>query len=220
VILNSPIYVPATYGYDRYGYGYDEDYYNNDDGIDWKSMLLRTAIGFILGNDVNQYGYGMSDPYYSGVPAGYYDPYPGYQASRGYYPQYSDAGYYPDPSFGGGGLLSMLPISDLLGSGLGGGLGSEILSQILAQGYEQGYAAGWYARDSQLREEYLNSLYERDDDYYDPYSVSIGDNRRAFGEGYTLGYQDALSGRRDYVQEFDGNADLFSVLLSNVIGTV
>jgi hypothetical protein len=181
-----------------------------------------------LGNDGNSLGYQGYDPYYAGIPSGYSygSPvvYAGYPSSYStYYPGYGQAQYYPlDPytqSGYGSGLISMLPVGELLG-GYGGGYGSEILRQVLAQGYEQGYAAGYYARDDELREQYVANLYSRDDDFYNPYSVSIGQNRRIYCQGYALGYQDALAGRQDYVSEFDGNADLFSLLLSNVIGTV
>ena len=73
-IVNSPLYVPNTFLYEPYTaystYGdylpYSQPYYGyGGGGADWKSMLMRTLIGFVLGNQNNDY-YGMQpyDPYY------------------------------------------------------------------------------------------------------------------------------------------------------------
>ena len=83
-IVNSPLYVPNTFLYEPYTaysnypdyYGYSQPYYgyatDRRGGFNWKSMLMRTLIGFVLGNQNNDY-YGMQpyDPYYGYAPAGY-----------------------------------------------------------------------------------------------------------------------------------------------------
>jgi hypothetical protein len=185
-------------------------------------MLVRTLIGFVLGNNDNDY-YGSQayDPYYGygssyanyGYSPSYNDYYPSYYSRRSVYvqPVYDYSGYDMP-------LVDVLPMQDLFGPSYGG-YSSDTLREVLAQGYEQGYQAGWYARDNQLRENYLSNGYRVEDDYYDPYSYSIGENRRCFSEGYTIGYQDALNGRHDYISQYSGGTDLLSLLLSNVIGT-
>jgi hypothetical protein len=231
----SPIYVPNTFVYapytayalypDYYNYGYVDPYYANygynNGGFDWKSLLVRTLIGFVLGND-NQDYYGLQpyDPYYGYAPAVYtsggYSPYT-------YYPQSYTQIEYVQPVYDYQGyqapLVNFLPMDALLGPSYGG-YASDTYREVLAQGYEQGYQAGWYARDNELANIYEDSSYRIDDDYYDPYAYSIGENRRCFSEGYALGYQDAMNGRQDYISNYGGNTDLVSLLLSNVIGNV
>jgi hypothetical protein len=233
----SPIYVPNTYVYepytayatypDYYGYGNDP-YYSNYDygygngGFDWKSTLIRTLIGFVLGNDQQDY-YGLEpyDPYY-GYSQTVYSSNAGY-APYGYYPETFSQVDHIQPVFDYQGtqepLVNFLPINDLLGPSYGG-YASDTYREVLAQGYQQGYQAGWYARDNELANIYEESSYRVDDDYYDPYAYSIGENRRCFSEGYAIGYQDAMNGRQDYISNYGGNTDLVSLLLSNVIGNV
>ena len=231
----SPMYVPNTYIYEPYTayatypdyYGYSSPYngygaYDNG-SFNWKSMLVRTLIGFVLGNGDNDY-YGQQpyDPYYGYAPQ--YTSYGYSQSYGGYYPtSYYDRLSYAQPVYDYSGydvpLVNMIPMQNLFGPSYGG-YSSDTLREVLAQGYEQGYQAGWYARENQLRENYLTNGYRAEDDYYDPYSYSIGENRRCFSEGYTIGYQDALNGRHDYISNYEGGTDLLSLLLSNVIGTV
>jgi len=232
----SPLYVPNTYIYEPYTayaqypdyYGYGSPYYGynngyNNGGLDWKSMLVRTLIGFVMGNQNNDY-YGTEpyDPYYGYSPAVYgdngYAPYGGYYPSSSYsrtvyvQPVYDYSGYQ-EP------LVNVLPMQELFGPSYGG-YSSDTLREVLAQGYEQGYQAGYYARENEIGNDYLRSNYVVNDDYVDPYSYSIGENRRCFTEGYNIGYQDAMRGRHDYISQYSGNTDLLSLLLSNVIGNV
>ena len=229
-LVNSPLYVPNTFLYEPYtaysNYSdylpYSEPYYGyGGGGTDWKSMLMRTLIGFVLGNQSNDY-YGLQpyDPYYGYAPAFYGDN--GYSQYGGYYqPSSYSQTVYVQPVYDYSGyqepLVNFLPMQDLLGPSYGG-YASDTLREVLAQGYEQGYQAGYYARDNQLSNDYLRSDYVVNDDYMDPYSYSIGENRRCFSEGYNIGYQDALYGRQDYISQYSGNTDLLSLLLSNVIG--
>jgi hypothetical protein len=231
-LLNSPLFLPNAYVYAPLStsyyypdyYSYASPYYGYDDGrFDWKSILVRALIGFVLGN-VNDDYYGPQpySPYYAYYPA--YNDYGGYPLYSSYYPaSYSTRTAYVQPIYDYAGyptpLFDVLPYDALFGPSYGG-YSTDIYREILAQGYEQGFQAGWYARENRLREEYVNSLYRREDDYYDPYSYTIGENRRCFSAGYSLGYQDALYGRQDYFSEYGGNTDLVSLLLSNVIGTV
>jgi len=227
----SPMYVPNTYIYEPYtayatypdNYGYSSPYYGYDNGgSDWKSMLVRTLIGFVLGNQDNgsyglepydpYYGYGGYGPSYASYGSSYNDYYPN-SYSRGYVQPVYDYSGYDVP------LVNLMPMQDLFGPSYGG-YSSDTLREVLAQGYEQGYQAGWYARDNQLRDNYLSNGYRVEDDYYDPYSYSIGENRRCFSEGYSIGYQDAFNGRQGYISQNSGGTDLLSLLLSNVIGTV
>ena len=232
----SPLYVPNTYIYepytayanypDAYSYGspYYADYGNGYDngygGSNWKSMLIRTLIGFVLGNqDSDYYGQQPYDPYYGYTAAGYNPD--DYSSYAGYYPQSYSRTVYSQPVYDYSGyqapLVNFLPMDDLFGPSYGG-YASDTLRQVVAQGYEQGYQAGWYARENQLRNNYLNSDYVVNDDYLDPYSFSIGENRRCFTTGYSIGYQDAMNRRHDYISQDSGNTDLVSLLLSNVIG--
>jgi hypothetical protein len=228
----SPLYVPNTYIFEPYtayatypsyyGYGSPYGYGYDNGGFDWKSMLIRTLIGFVLGNENDDY-YGLQpyDPYYGYAPAVYtgdnYAPYGSYYEesySRVVYsqPVYDYAGYEAP-------LTSYLPMQDLFGPSYAG-YSSDTLREVMAQGYEQGYQAGWYARENELRNSYFDSDYVVEDDYIDPYSYSIGENRRCFTAGYNIGYQDAMYGRQDYISQYSGNTDLVSLLLSNVIGNI
>ena len=183
-------------------------------------MLVRTLIGFVLGNENNDY-YGMQpyDPYYGYAPAAYSSY--GYDQYSGYYPPSYNRTVYAQPYYDYSGyqepLVNYLPMQDLFGPSYGG-YASDTLRQVLAQGYEQGYQAGWYARENQLQNDLGD--YVINDDYIDPYSYTIGENRRCFTEGYNIGYQDAVYGRQDYISQYSGNTDLVSLLLSNVLGNV
>jgi hypothetical protein len=116
-------------------------------------------------------------------------------------------------------LVDVIPMNDMFGPGYGG-YSSVTYREVLTQGYEQGFQAGWYARENQLQNQWYESGYTLNSDYVDPYAYSIGENRRCFSEGYSLGYQDALAGRQDYYSNYSGDTDLVSLLLSNVIGAV
>ena len=227
-LSNSPLYIPNTFIYEPYTaytyypdyFGYSQPYYGSNSGFNWKSMLIRTLIGFVMGNQNNDY-YGLRpyDPYYGYAPAVYN----GYNSYDGYYPSSYTRTVYAQPYYDYSGyrapLVNYLPMQDLFGPSYGG-YASDTLREVLAQGYEQGYQAGWYARENQLRNDYLRNNYVINDDYIDPYSYTIGENRRCFTEGYNIGYQDALNGRQEYISQYSGNTDLVSLLLSNVIGNV
>jgi hypothetical protein len=93
-----------------------------------------------------------------------------------------------------------------------------MLSQVLAQGYLQGSLAGQTARQSGYGSRYYDDPYDAPVNGYVPYSYSIDENRQLLSEGYNLGFRDALSGRRNqYQPQSVGNADLVSLLLSNVL---
>jgi hypothetical protein len=226
----SPLYVPNTYLYAPYSayasYPY-YDYYSvpyssaYDYGFDWKSMLVRTLIGFALGSsDDDYYGGSPYDPYYGYTQTLYSDE--SYAPYGGYYPSYQEIDYVqPVYSYAGYDvpLVDVIPMYDMYGPSYGG-YSSVTYREVLAQGYEQGYQAGWYARENELRNDFIDSGYVLDAGYIDPYSYTIGENRRCFSEGYSIGYQDALAGRQEYFDRYSGNTDLVSLLLSNVIGVV
>ena len=233
-LVNSPLYLPNMYVYEPYTaytyypdyYGYASPIYGYDSGsLSWKSMLLRTLIGFVFGGGGNDYYAAQPyEPYYSNYD--YYTPasygYDNYASYAGYYPAtYSSQTYYSEPVYDYSSyddpLINTIPIDELVGVGYGG-YSSQLLRDVLAQGYEQGYYAGRYSRGRRHSRHYLSRVYSRYDEYFDPYSSTVSQDRRVFAEGYNLGYQDALAGRRDYVAGFGRNSNLFSLLLSNVIG--
>ena len=158
----SPLYLPNTYiyepytayaNYPYYGYGYApayyDDYYNG--GFDWKSMLVRTLIGFVLGSSPDNtyygvepydpyYGYGYTQTVYSSDS--YYDPYNGYDSSYQQVEYYQPVYSYSDYDLP---LVDTIPMNDIFGPGYGG-YSSVTYREVLTQGYEQGYQACLYAR--------------------------------------------------------------------------
>jgi hypothetical protein len=229
----SPIYLPNTYAYepysayDLYGYNYlPDNYYGYTPlGLSWKSMLLRTLVGFLLGNNGSNY-YGMQpyDTYYAYSPDVY--GYGDYSQYANFYPGYYPTGnfdrspYYSYSSYSSpydDELINTIPIDQLMGPSYCG-YSSGLLREVLAQGYEQGYYAAQYRQDAADRRRYLERIYSIDNGYYDPYSTSISENRRVFAEGYAMGYRDAMANRRDRLSSYTRNTDLFSLLMSNVVG--
>ena len=231
---------PNSYGYDQdpYANAYGQNPYSYNGASGWKTNLLRTLISSILGglgggggND-NYYNNAQADPYYSSGPVrnGYYDP--GYYnggytpQNAGYDPGYSQYSNYGVPQYNSysdnsGGLLSSLPLGRLFGQRSGaGGFITQIFSQVLAQGYLQGLFAGQTARQAGYNERSYYDPYVSQGGLYDPYSYSMGQNRRTMSEGYGLGYNDALDGRNRYDQAPSGNLDLVTLLLSSVLGNV
>lgn len=225
IVSYSPIYLSNYYAYapysayDRYSDTYlpdNYDYYGYDpeESFGWKTTILRTLVGFVLGNFENDY-YGAQpyDTYYASSPGAYgydnYGSYAGYDPA----PYYSESTYsyteYEDP------LINTIPVGELIGPNYCG-YSSGLRREVLAQGYEQGYYAGRHSHREHRK--FLKRLYSIDNDFYSPYSDTISENRRVFAEGYSLGYQDALSGNDDYVSNYGGDADLFSLLTSNIIG--
>ena len=98
----------------------------------------------------------------------------------------------------------------------GGGLFRQLFTHLLAIGYDQGYQDGVAARDIRERDRVFYDPYAYDNAAYDPYSVSLGDNRRCLSQGYELGYQDAINEIDGYDQFQDGGVDLISVLIGTV----
>jgi hypothetical protein len=169
--------------------------------------------------------------YYDPFDSGYYDPYyssyyydSNYGFSSPYYynyqpfAYYTQAGYYnPYSDYAGGDYCSLR----------GGGSysswieGPSAYSQLLASGYDQGYSDGLYARNNNYGDRYFYDPYVYEDAGYDPYSYSLGANRRCLSEGYKLGYRDALYGRDQYRSLYGGgNVDLVSLLAGSVLQTV
>lgn len=160
------IYYPRTYTvYNSYpsGYYYDDDrydpyyqqsyydpYYDDDDGIDWTSVILQTALSAFLPDSgfdsiipVNNYAY---EPGYGYTPANYYGGGQPYYASysptvypasmvenayqRGYQEGFragQDSAYYNDPYVMQNG--SYYPYSMSLSR----------QRELLSEGYERGY---------------------------------------------------------------------------------
>ncbi len=236
-------YGDDQYGDDYYGGGYHEDDYYYGERTSWKDTLLRTIIGGILGNRVGAdryYVVSNYDPYYSyGSPyrathtsnyygaspvyssygsTGYYDPYGSYS---GYYEDphyYQDPYYYNDPYIAT--VSSGIPVAGVLGQSYGGGAFENLIASAAAQGYNEGYLAGLAAAESGYDNIAYHDPYSYQQSVYDPYSSSVGDSRRCLSEGYQLGYQDAVHGDYDYDPMSDGNVDLVSVLLSNVMSMI
>ena len=225
-----------NYDRNQSGYYYDNDYYRDDygynDGSNWKQQLLRVIIGNVIGSrlggdgpnfipqfqpnyDPSPYNYGNDSIYYN-TPQRYY----GIPYNDAYEPNYD----YGNASFGdgslAGGLLNSLPIAELIERFAGGGIASEILSNVLAQGYDQGFIAGRAARQNGYGDRYYHDPYAYEGGVYDPYSVCMGENRQILSEGYELGYQDALNRQTEYDPRSDGNVDLVSLLLNNVLGSI
>ena len=227
----------------RYSAGnYYDDNYNGDPfigdgGSNWKEQLLRAVIANVIGNrldgdqrnPVSQYGsvynyapynqsYGRGGGYNAGPQfvRSYATPY-----NQAYQPEYGDG----NSSFGGnsisGQLLNSLPIAELIERYTGGNpFISELVANFLSQGYDEGYRAGNSARRNRNGNRYYQDPYVTADGIYDPFSVSMGENRQILSEGYEMGYQDALAGRNDYDPQSDGNVDLVSLLLNNVLGNI
>lgn len=217
------------YGDDNYyrdnSYYSDNDRYYDDDRSDWKQHLLRTVIAnFLNGNGGDNSFNGLDNRYARRVysepaPAYYNSPlYVNYSPDNGYGQDYVDDGNFSDGSgFDLNSLLGQLPIQELVANYAGDGFVSELLGGFLSQGYDEGFLAGQSAREDGQGEQYFNDPYLFDNGIYDPYSSSLGDNRQLLSEGYALGYQDALNGRQGYDPQSEGNVDLVSLLLSNVL---
>lgn len=216
---------------------YEDGYYNyndDNDGSGWKDQILRSVLSNVIGNRLGggqNYASQQYEPYYNRAPylqQAYYNNTPqqyGYNYGSPYNEAYQPAGYYDDAqSYGGGsnlgGLLGALPISELIGQFAGDGVVGELLTGFLAQGYDQGFLAGRSARENGYGDQYYQDPYVTEQGIYDPYSVSMGENRQILSEGYGLGYEDALNGQTDYDPQSEGNTDLVSLLLGSVLGNI
>ena len=224
--------------YDNNYYGDQTDNnYGYDDGTNWKEQILRVVIANVIGNRLGgdqretsaQYGqfYNQNSYNNSYDRRGGYNEVPRFVQSYGtpysdeYQPEYGDDGSQFGENSVTGGLLNSLPIAELLERYTGGNeFVSELIANFLAQGYDQGYVAGQSARRNRSENRFFSDPYVTQDGIYDPYSTSMGENRQVLSEGYELGYQDALDGRNDYDPQTDGNVDLVSLLLNNVLGNI
>lgn len=230
VYYNDPIY---------YGDDYGDDYYGYNSGPNFKEQIIRTLISSVLGglggggfdigglvqprgySNVVPYDYGGYDPSY-----GYYTP--TYVSDRPYYgpapnDYYYDQAYYSQGGLGGigGSLLGALPIADIVQRYTGDSpFVSQIVGSFLSQGYDQGFLAGQDARRYGYADAGYNDPYTYQNGSCDPYSASLGENRRYLSEGYELGYRDALNGNAMYDGQTVGGGDLVGVLLNNVLSGI
>ena len=174
---------------------------------------------FFVG-DSNNYYYAQPqyyDTYYYGTPynpdyyaydTGYYQPVYDYSYAPDYYSEYSDGYAYPEE----------FPIGYFTEPEFGNVYTASMYRDLLAYGYQQGYEDGLYARENRRYRVSYDDPFAFEDTVYDPYSYSLGENRRCLGEGYQLGYQDALAGDDEYAPDYDNNAvDLVSVLIGNAL---
>lgn len=221
--------------YNNYNIGnndYDDDFGFNG-GSDWKQQILRLVIGNVIGSggfDGNGLNAFRQSRQYHGAPYAY-DQSPVFynspvynNVSTGYahQPDYYDT----DQTIGGGsgldGLLGSLPIAELLGQYAGDddGFTSQLLGSLLTQGYDQGFLAGQYAAENGPDEINYYDPYSYAGGVCDPYSASLGQNRKLLSEGYALGFQDALAGREDYDPASEGNVDLIGLLLNSTLSNI
>lgn len=206
-----PIYGATTYygGSDRYG---DSGHFDAGD-------ILRSIIGAVFGMNAGYNDVDYVDPRYQsyGVPYSptyveqrYYDTVntAPYSPVFGYGPANYNQGYYEPAAV-------IYPRNAYVGSGAGSQYVRRIFDQLLATGYEQGFADGITAagmRQQQNATYYDPYVYQ--EDIYDPYSTSIGSNRRCLSQGYELGYEDARRDQRANNIYYDnGGLDLVSVLI-------
>jgi hypothetical protein len=91
-----------------------------------------------------------------------------------------------------------------------------MFTHLLAIGYEQGYHEGLAARRLKERDRVFYDPYSYDNISFDPYSVSLGDNRRCLSQGYELGYDDAINRIGAYDRFEEGEVDLVSLLIGTV----
>ncbi len=218
--------------YSSPAYQYDDNYYANQDyngGSSWKAQILPLLIANIFGGggfdqsglsnqgyyssaqNVNQYRYRNHQVGYA--PNSYEPSYGGY----GYDDQYS----YDQPGFDSGSILSSLPIAEIIEQYTGENeFVSGLIGSFLTQGYDQGIVAGQNARQYGYTEAQYNNPYTYENGVCDPYSASVGDNRRYLSEGYEQGYRDALAGNSNYEDGNSTGSDLVGVLLNSVLSGV
>ena len=215
-----------------YGGGYDNGYQNDilggGGGSGWKDLILRSVIANVLGGGGGGLDLGNIIPnqrYAQNTPANYgYEPvYNGY--SQPYYsPAPVNYGYYDQPQYDspfGGGLLNSLPIAEIVSQYTGDNeFVSGLVGMFLTQGYDQGYLAGQGAREYGYEDANYNDPYTYQNGSCDPYSTTIGENRRYLSEGYNLGYRDAIAGNTGYDPDTEGNVDLVGALLNNVLSGI
>ncbi len=223
--------------YGRYSapmYGNNNGYYANqadyDRGSSWKSQILPMLIANIFGGNSfgdssGSFNGGYPDQRYSRSNVNPYD-YQDRQPAYAYQPSYSNGGYddqysYDQPGFDSGSVLSSLPIAEIIEQYTGENeFVSGLIGTFLSQGYDQGMLDGQAARQYGYTDAQYNDPYTDQNGVCDPYSVSLGENRRYLSEGYEQGYRDALEGNEDYIPGNAGNADLVGVLLNSVLAGV
>lgn len=193
-------------------YGYDDAYYDDDNyyddgfgGGDWKNVLLRTMLSFVLGSSGDSFY--AADPYYaySGqtpvyAPGGYYTSQPAWI----YSPTTYDATPYSDTPYSS--MIYADPYT------------REITREALASGYSQGFIDGQNAASYGYND--YASPYAYAPTVYTGYSTSLAERQQYLNEGYELGYRDALENRDSYgVYDGGGNLDLVSALLGSLIAS-
>jgi hypothetical protein len=149
--------------------------------------------------------YGTYLPQYAGYNSGYSPA--GYGNGVTYYDSY----LYDDPYY-----AEVLPVQYFVTNAPGGDLFRQIFGQLLAIGYDHGFRDGLNARRIRERDRTFYDPYTYENEIYDPYSVSLGYNRRCLSQGYELGYEDALNNVGVYDQFQHGDLDLVSVLIGAV----
>ncbi len=232
-------YEPTYRQYDQpeyRSYDYSQNYgYNDDDGYysggrsSWVEPLIRSVIATFFSNGI---GGGYYDDYsdsqlYSRNEYGYSPQYVYSQPSYntfGYpptYAYYEPAAYYGYDEYANNGIpydafQGVLPYNDVRDI-YSGGLAGELIQRALGTGYYQGLLEGQLARQRGWGDRYYSDPYLYEQAIYDPYSTSIGDNRRYFSEGYEMGYNDALRQRDEFDLADGGEVDLVSLLLGSVL---
>ena len=200
-----------------------------EDREQWRENFLRSVVVNVLSSNSGYYdnAYPVYEPYYYGIPydpayygAVYYDSYPGY-ASAPYY--YGGPTFQIDYTSGNGGYAFYsdvgadgFPYSDFADPYSGNMYARQEYGQLLTYGYDQGYTEGLAARDAGYDDQNYTDPYAYNDVIYDPYSNSLGENRRCLGKGYELGYMDAVYGRDEYDPDNYGNVNMVSAFVSDV----
>lgn len=220
-------------GYSAGGYYSNQPYYSDAQRVSVKD-ILRNLVFSVLGANAGLGG-GLFDNGYSNgyYPAASYAPYPSYSpySTSRYTPRYAPVAAYAapsyayDPGYGSGYYgnaydTAGIPFDQVLEINAGDGFTRQVFSELVAVGYEQGFNDGLAARARRSRNAFYDDPYvydSYDEAIYDPYSVSLGENRRCLSQGYDLGYEDALNNNRSAAGLLgDGNVDLVSVLLSSI----
>lgn len=238
----------SAYQYRNYPapvYRYDNNYYSNQSdynrGTSWRGQILPMLIANIFGGGSNSYNTGFPQDRYARTNV---DPYeyqyrqptyaPAYTYGPTYDNSYNNYGYsdpysYNPQGFDTGSVLSSLPIAEIISQYTGQNeFVSGLIGTFLSQGYDQGLMAGQNARQYGYTEAQYNDPYTNQNGAYDPYSVSLGENRRYLSEGYEQGYRDgydqgqrdAVYGGENYDQTNAGGSDLIGVLLNSVLSNV
>jgi len=217
----------------------------------WRENLLRSVISINIGYPMEYYYipppaypyYGVTyDPWYYNVGYTYYYP----EFNSFYVAPYSYA-YMPfDPFYASYYYYDPYDIDDrtddfltvrIFASTAGTGFLSRLVGGLIAYGYDQGYRDGLLARQAGYGydhysdpfiyyndEPYYEDVYVEESTYYsfyEPYSYSVYENRRALSEGYELGYRDALYGYAEYdPYAYAGRIDLVSIYVGTTFQLV